>query len=55
VTFDDFGNGYSGLNCLRNFPVDAPKLDQAFIRPIITPGEDTTLVTAMIDSIHFSC
>jgi len=49
VAIDDFGTGYSSLSYLRKFPVDALKIDQSFIRQISTEGQDTTLVTAVID------
>jgi len=48
VAVDDFGTGYSSLSYLRKFPVDAVKIDQSFVRQISTPGEDTTIVKAII-------
>jgi diguanylate cyclase len=33
---------------LRKFPVDALKIDQSFVRQISTPGDDTTIVKAVI-------
>jgi len=48
VAVDDFGTGYSSLSYLRKFPLDALKIDQAFIRQISTAGEDTTIVAAVI-------
>ena len=29
LTIDDFGTGYSSLNYLRQFPIDALKIDQS--------------------------
>ena len=48
VAIDDFGTGYSSLSYLRKFPLDSLKIDRSFIRQISTPGEDTTLIAAVI-------
>jgi len=49
VAIDDFGTGYSSLSYLRKFPVDVLKIDQSFIREITSPGEDTSIVTSVIN------
>ena len=52
ISVDDFGTGYSSLAYLRRFPVDAVKIDGAFIRDITTNGEDASLTLAIIDMAH---
>jgi EAL domain-containing protein (putative c-di-GMP-specific phosphodiesterase class I) len=48
VSVDDFGTGYSSLSYLQQFPLDALKIDQSFIRRITTNPNGTTLVSAII-------
>ena len=49
VSVDDFGTGYSSLSYLRKFPIDALKIDQSFVRQITMAGDDSSLVTAVIN------
>ena len=44
VSMDDFGSGYSSLNMLASMPIDALKLDNAFIRNIKPGHKDMKLV-----------
>jgi len=48
VAVDNLGAGYSRLSYLRKFPVDALKIDQAFIHQISTGGEAGAIVSAVI-------
>jgi diguanylate cyclase (GGDEF)-like protein len=46
---DDFGTGYSSLAYLRNFTVDAIKIDKAFIAGLGKATPDEALIKALIE------
>lgn len=48
IAFDDFGTGYSSISYLKQFPIDAIKIDQSFIRNLGRDKESVAIVSVMI-------
>jgi diguanylate cyclase (GGDEF)-like protein/PAS domain S-box-containing protein len=48
LSIDDFGTGFSSLSYLKRFPVDAVKVDRAFVDGLGTDTHHSALVAAII-------
>jgi EAL domain-containing protein (putative c-di-GMP-specific phosphodiesterase class I) len=52
VSLDDFGNGYSSLSYLKQFPLKVLKIDQSFIRDVVGNKNSQAITTAIIAMAH---
>ena len=52
VSVDDFGTGYSSLSYLKQFPIDALKIDRSFIDGITDGPDGAAISTAIIRMGH---
>jgi diguanylate cyclase (GGDEF)-like protein len=52
ISIDDFGAGYTSLSLLSTLPVDSLKIDQRFIRNLLTDAGDQAIVRNIIQLAH---
>lgn len=52
IALDDFGTGFASLTHLQDFPVDVIKIDQSFIRSLVTDADSRAITTAVLSLGH---
>ena len=47
-SLDDFGTGYSSLSSLKNLPFEQVKIDQSFVRELLTDPRNGAIVETIM-------